>query len=278
MASFWDEMLRQANPSASPGEGGPGGPGTGPAGSSTSGIGLPGVGPTDGTTTGTGNMSLSQSLAAFGQGAVQGIPGVALGSNIANAVNQNSDLSLGQIAQMGLQGLQFAGQIANGVNPASLLGNITLRGLMSLAGKAQDSTGVKLPTFADAMKEFTQNLKDMTIRSFFGLKAIDDPIPDTTFPEAPTTAYPDMDVNFPDVTNPDAPTAPSDSGIGPGIGGNPGGEVGEMFHGGPVYGPPGRDRVPVHLTRGEYVIDADSARHFRDILETLNRWEPRQNG
>lgn len=69
---------------------------------------------------------------------------------------------------------------------------------------------------------------------------------------------------------------PSDSGIGPGVGGNPGGEPGDMYRGGPVKGPKGRDKVPAHLTAGEYVIDKDSTQRFRKVLGQINTWEPRR--
>jgi hypothetical protein len=105
----------------------------------------------------------------------------------------------------------------------------------------------------------------------------------------------------PDIGDPTADAAPPEGLVSMGFGGvagTPGsiGEVGEVGeagglgegsgasgpggsaaweHGGPVYGPEGIDKVRGRLTRGEFVIDRDSARRFMPLLRVLNEWEPR---
>ena len=206
-----DPLTWLIDQNTSPGEGGPGGPSN--AGSTSSGMGVPGVGPTDGTTTGIGNLSGSQAASAFGSGLLSGLPGVGLGNNIASAIN-NGSLAPGQLGQMGLQGLNLALSIAN-PNPVSMGLKGLLNGLVNMANAAQNSTGFRPPTFAEAMKEFTQNLKDMSLKSFFGLQE-----PNLEF-TVPDTVEPDLIGNVPtgnSSNNPDSPVGVSDTG------GNPSGD------------------------------------------------------
>lgn len=223
------------------GGGGPGGP-VGSVGATTSGEGMPGVGPSDPTVaTGLGNMNLSQALSA-GYGGMRG------GGLLGQALNEGLGLAPGNLA--GSLGAKAATGLLGFVGgfPGAPFGiaNSLLGMLAGIARGAQDSTGFRGPqTLPEAAKEFAQNL-----RGLLGLPPApelpfpqtpnrtdltpEDPNvpnnPDAAFPDAPPgPTYPDLDVTFPDVGLAGVAAVPegADSGIGPGIGGNPGGGEGE---------------------------------------------------
>lgn len=285
----YSNMLWNIDPAnRSAGEGGPGGPGV--AGSTTSGIGVPGVGPTDGTTTGGGNLTGGQAATAFSNGFVSGLPGVSFVSNLSNMAQNPQDIDLSSLGQLGLQGVGLASSLM-GASPTSMVGKALFSGLINLAGKAQASTGVRLPSFEESLKEFTQNLKDLTLRSFFFGKEpnIKGPVPDVpglpTNPDDPTEpSIPDgiatpgqisVDPNDPSETG-GGPASGEGGNVGEGSGGSGPGGTAAWYHGGLVdIGSYGRDKVPGHLTRGEYVIDADSTRKYKPLLDLINHWEPR---
>lgn len=218
-------------PELNSGGGGPGGP-VGGTGAVSSGEGTPGVGPTDGTATGTGNMTVGQTIDA----GISGIPGGAIGQIGGPAVG------LGAKA-----GMTIGSLLGGHLGPIGLM-NSLLGPVVGIARGAQGSLGTRGPqTLPEALKEFTQDLKDMTLRSFFFGKEPDltpPKLPDLPFYDPfapkntedepdPNAPVPDDDPTVPSMTAdaqgpaPNAPTAPSESGIGPGAGGNPGGGEGD---------------------------------------------------
>jgi hypothetical protein len=251
----------------SPGEGGPGGPGV--AGSTTAGIGLPGVGPTDGTVTGGGALSAGPALAMFGSGLGQG---GAIGQAIEGLTGNTTGNSLAATAATTLLSM------ATGAPGLPLtIANSLLGGLIKLADAAQRSVGPRGPstTLADVLRN---RVDEPVAPPTSGDPTANPPdVPEGTVsvgiggvPGTPGTVGPVGEVG---VVGEGAPAGPT-GGDSPASG--PAGSSGEFFHGGPVRGRAGRDKIPARLTRGEYVIDPDSARRFGPLVQALNAWEPRR--